>query len=198
MIKIIKNYYSKYLIFEQKNNLSSFREVAIFAFIILAVHFSYNFLSIKFGFKIFGIEILPASLFELFARNLQTVSVWVLRDVIGMKITEVNNVIYISNYGYIAINHSCSGLKQYIQFASLMLLYPGPWKHKTWFIPAGLFIIYLVNVLRIVGLGFVVKVDATYFELIHTYVFRPIFYIVIFFMWVIWVEKIKNRKEKKQ
>lgn len=193
MMQLINTWYSKYLQFEQKHKLSPFREVAIFAFIILAVHFAYRFWYIYYGSKIVAVE----SIFELFAHNLLVVSVWVLRDVLGMELTVVNNIIYITKHGYMAINHSCSGLKQYIEFALLMLLYPGPWKHKTWFIPVGLFIIYLVNILRIVGLGYVITYDVSYFEMMHTYVFRPIFYIVIFFMWVFWIEKIKNLNKNK-
>ncbi len=42
---------------------------------------------------------------------------------------------WFSNNGYVGVNESCSGLKQFYQIAVLFILFPGPWKHKLWYIP---------------------------------------------------------------
>ncbi len=48
---------------------------------------------------------------------------------------------------------SCSGIKQMLQISLLLIIYPGPWKHKLWFIPMGMVIIHFTNIIRLAGLG---------------------------------------------
>ena len=76
----------------------------------------------------------------------------------------------------------------------LMLLFPGPWKAKLWFIPLGLVVIHFVNVFRIFGLGLTLIPWPAYFDQFHDYFFKTIFYFIIFLMWVVWVEFIAHRK----
>jgi len=76
-----------------------------------------------------------------------------------------------------------------------MLLYPGPWKHKLWFIPVGVFIVHLTNLFRIIGLSVVLINYSDYWKFSHDNLFRPFFYVVIFIMWVIWVEYFYKKKK---
>jgi exosortase/archaeosortase family protein len=102
---------------------------------------------------------------------------------------------FLANNGYVAVNESCSGLKIFLQFTVLMILFPGPWKHKLWYIPAGLIILHLTNIFRIVGLAQVTISLPQYWDFSHDYFFRPLFYVVIFTLWVIWVEYFYTKKE---
>jgi len=74
------------------------------------------------------------------------------------------------------------------------MLFPGPWKKKLWFIPLGIAIIHLTNVLRIVGLAIVMNNWPWHFNFSHDLIFRPIFYVVIFALWLIWVERVHSRR----
>ena len=77
-----------------------------------------------------------------------------------------------------------------------MLIFPGPWKHKAWFIPAGLVIIEWTNVVRICGI-LIAQIPwpgPNTFHIAHDYVFKAFFYFIIFLMWVLWVEKFKNKQ----
>ena len=102
--------------------------------------------------------------------------------------TEPVNTILINN-GYIAVNESCSGLKQFYQIMVLFLLFPGPWKHKLWFIPMSIIIMHITNIFRIVALGIVLLWIPDYWHFIHDWILRPFFYVVIFMLWVWWVER---------
>ncbi|MBI9035759.1 MAG: archaeosortase/exosortase family protein [Bacteroidales bacterium] len=93
------------------------------------------------------------------------------------------------NDGYISIRAGCSGLKQFLQAALLFLIFPGPWKHKLWFIPLSIILMHLVNLLRIFLLAIVVNYQPQQFGFYHDIVFRPLFYVVIFVLWVWWVER---------
>lgn len=102
---------------------------------------------------------------------------------------EAINTIRFSNEGYITVNESCSGLKQFYQILVLFILFPGPWKHKLWFIPMSIVIMHFTNILRIILLGIVTLWLPDYWHFIHDWVLRPFFYVVIFMLWVWWVEK---------
>ncbi len=103
--------------------------------------------------------------------------------------TETVNTIRFSNSGYITVNESCSGLKQFYQILVLFILFPGPWKKKLWFIPMSIVIMHFVNVFRIVVLGMVTLWQPDHWQFAHDWILRPFFYVVIFMLWVWWVER---------
>jgi exosortase/archaeosortase family protein len=76
-----------------------------------------------------------------------------------------------------------------------MLFFPGPWIHKLWFIPLGLIITHLVNVFRIDSLVIILDYYPQHWHFTHDYILRPFFYVVMFGLWVFWVEKITPQKK---
>ena len=134
---------------------------------------------------------------------------WVLDHLFHVDITTINSSRTIAainsngDFSKVIIAPDCASLKQWMHWLFLMLLFPGPWKHKTWYIPAGLVIIEWTNVVRICGV-LMMQVwwpnihihlfgnDINTFQLAHDYVFKLFFYLIIFLMWVLWVEKFYN------
>ncbi len=86
------------------------------------------------------------------------------------------------------IDHTCSGLKQFYQAFFLFLIYPGPVRHKLWFIPASIMMMHLVNIFRVVVLSLAMVYTYGHWLFIHDWVLRPFFYVVLFGLWVIWNE----------
>jgi exosortase/archaeosortase family protein len=187
----------------KKYHLYAFKDVIIFMIILLAFHVLW---------KIFVTDILDVDFIRNSAHWLAGVvyetSKWFF-EITGMNIiafdqlkifnsTHDNVFFYAETNGYVYVNLSCSGLKQFYQWFFLMLLYPGPWKHKLWFIPLGLIIIHIVNVFRIIGMVVVTMNIPEHWDFMHDYVMRPFFYVVMFFLWVWWNEKIyiKSKKAK--
>jgi len=122
-------------------------------------------------------------------------SLWINRNVLGLHITtEDPNTMWFSNGGYVGVSESCSGLKQFYQIIVLFVLFPGPWKHKLWFIPMSILIMHFVNILRIVILSVMVVWKPEYWTITHEWILRPFFYVVIFALWVWWVEKFRSSK----
>jgi len=196
----MKNLMNQIKAFIKKYHLYAFKDVAVFMIILLFFHFL---------FKIFSTNISASRFYidssDWLAERVFLTSQWIL-DMLNVKVTAFdqlniagsirNRVFYYSeNNGYVSVNHSCSGLKQFYQWIVLMLLYPGPWKHKTWFIPMGLGIIHLVNLFRIVGMTFVTIHLPQHWDFIHDYVMRPFFYVVMFALWVWWNEKFYHKPE---
>ncbi len=84
----------------------------------------------------------------------------------------------------------CTAIKQAFIWLVIMLFARGSWLRKLWFIPLGWAACYLFNMLRIFLIALVVENHVEYFELFHTYIFKYLFYGMLFLLWVWWVEKI--------
>ena len=162
----------------------AFKDVGLFVIITLAFHFFFRAISPWLT------SFVAWQKCTFFLQNLLfDNSVWIIRHVLHMDIVTDNlKMTFVANHGWISINEGCSGLKIFFQFIVLMVLCPGPWKHKLWYIPAGVFILHLTNIFRIVGMAKVTISFPQYWHFSHDYIFRPFFYLVIFTMWVIWVE----------
>ena len=123
---------------------------------------------------------------------------WVLDRVFHIDITTVSQQRLIATpnkaggWARVIIAPECASLKQWMHWIFLMVLFPGPWKHKLWYIPAGLVIIEWTNVVRICGVLMMQIPWPNSFHLAHDYIFKFFFYFVIFLMWVLWVEKFYN------
>ncbi len=99
-------------------------------------------------------------------------------------------------WGRIVVAPECASLKQWLHWVFLMVLFPGPWKHKLWYIPAGLVVIEWVNVVRICGILLMQVPWPNSFRLAHDYIFKFFFYFVIFLMWMLWVERFCNKAKE--
>ncbi len=90
----------------------------------------------------------------------------------------------------VRVGASCNGLEPLVLFAIFIIAYPGKVKHKLWFIPAGLIIIHIANILRNYWLSLMLyhqKMEM--FHLFHRYVFVFLIYLLIFGFWVLWANK---------
>jgi len=159
--------------------------VILFIVITLAFHFIW---------KIFQDQIEQAaviiSLGDWFATRAYTVADWIQTHLLRMNYSTADPNIFIFNgKGSIIINESCSGLKQYYQVLVLFLLFPGPWRHKAWFIPGSLLVMYWTNIFRVVMLSVAMALIPQHWHFIHDWVLRPFFYVVLFALWIWWVER---------
>jgi exosortase family protein XrtF len=87
------------------------------------------------------------------------------------------------------VGDPCNGLSLFALFTGFILAFPGPWKSKVWFIPAGVLSIHLINILRVTGLAIVQVYFPDAVEFNHTYTFTLLIYSWIFILWIIWVNK---------
>ncbi|MFN3530003.1 MAG: exosortase/archaeosortase family protein [Bacteroidia bacterium] len=172
---------------------AKFRKAAPYAFVIeIAL-----FMVITYGFHelwwFFATEIKSTVFIQLSADYLADMvyqaSYWVNKSIFGLQMTEEGwNVMRFANNKALLVAESCSGLKQFFQVAVLFLLYPGPWRHKLWFIPLGFIAIHLTNIVRVVFLSLWMAHDVPYWDFAHDWIMRPMYYIVIFALWYLWNE----------
>lgn len=129
------------------------------------------------------------------ANQVYHISLWFNRSILGLHITlEPGNTMWFSNGGYISVNTSCSGLKQFYQVLVLFVLFPGPWIHKLWYIPLGFAIMFATNVFRIVALSLILLWKPEHWDFSHDWILRPFFYVVLFGLWVYWVEHFSRKR----
>jgi exosortase/archaeosortase family protein len=164
-------------------------DVLLFAVITVFFHrLWWDFARIIKGFTVVNVTA------DWLADQVFATSLWINTRLLGMHITtEVPNYMWFSNGGYVQVNESCSGLKQFYQIIVLFVLFPGPWRHKLWFIPISILIMHFINILRIVILSIMVLWKPEYWDFTHDWILRPGFYVVIFGLWVIWVERFRAK-----
>ncbi len=185
--------YKKSAAFITQHKLQPIVDVLIFVIIIVFFHklwWDWGLKDLLLNYFSF------AELEQFMAHQVFLPSAWFVEHIIGYDIKTLNNTLYFPNNGYIAVNGSCSGLKQFYQWMFLMVLFPGPWKQKLWYIPLGLIVIHLTNIFRIIALSVIVMEWPQYWTFSHDWILRPFFYVVIFVMWVIWEEKFRHKKVK--
>ena len=126
-------------------------------------------------------------------------STWTLEHIFRMDfVTKDQTIAFLNNedtWSAVTVAPECTSLKQWMHWLFLMLIFPGPWKHKAWYIPLGLIIIEFVNVARVVGICLFLRPYPHDFALAHDGIFKVMFYVVIFLMWMIWVEKFLHPKK---
>jgi exosortase family protein XrtF len=80
-------------------------------------------------------------------------------------------------------------------FVSFIIAFSGNWKHKLIFIPAGLILIHVFNIIRTALLAIIVVYKPGWTDFNHKYTFTATIYIVIFILWVVWVNYFSTSKK---
>jgi len=101
----------------------------------------------------------------------------------------------------IVIVVACTGVKQVSIFVLIMLFYrcwsrkKYQW-HKIWYIPMGALVLTIYNIIRIASTVMLTKGHIDRFDSLHDGIFRYIYYIILFLLWVLWEERFALRNEK--
>ena len=87
------------------------------------------------------------------------------------------------------IGDACNGITLFAVFAIIIIALPGPVKTKLWYIPMGILVIHLSNIIRITALSIIVFYKPDILEFNHNYTFQLIEYTIMFLLWIRWVNK---------
>ncbi|SMG11041.1 exosortase family protein XrtF [Marivirga sericea] len=101
--------------------------------------------------------------------------------------------IYKESSAILSVYEGCNGLNVMIIFVSFLIAYGKIGARLLWFIPLGLVVIHLFNILRILLLFHVTisMPDFLYFS--HKYLFTAFIYIAVFGMWALWIFKVNEK-----
>lgn len=169
----------------RKEQLNWIKDILIFVIIILGFHYLYLWaLPFLNSLEIYRLVLLKVTNFVFFESS------WIVKTFI-YDITTSGRIIYLEGNRFIEVSTGCSGFKPTLEFFVLFILFPGSWEKKSWYIPLGIILIHLLNIIRIVSLTIIIMNCPQIWEFAHDWIFRPLFYIFIFGMWVIWNEKMR-------
>lgn len=105
--------------------------------------------------------------------------------------------IFIENRAGVLIGSGCSGLELFLIFAGFIIIFKGGIRHKFWFVPMGLALILVLNILRISGLTLINYYAPEYLDFNHKYTFVVVVYGAIFLLWLWWVNRFSSGKSGK-
>ena len=165
------------------------RGVLLFIIITLGIHVAYK---IWIRFDYFPITLIFNKTILHMRGVVFDQSRWAITHILKIQTTVRDGTLWFNTGWGIVIGEGCTGLKQMTQVLLLFLIYPGPWKHKLWFIPLGMVIIHVTNIIRISMLAVAMNMNLHGIHFIHDQILRVFFYLVIFAMWVFWEEKISK------
>lgn len=158
----------------------------------LAVRFGAGF--VGFGVLFYALYSVLASLGDLGLLKAATAAPvgFVLSLVSRGGVTRADDLIVLGTFR-MQIIHECTGVFLMMIFAACVLAYPAGWKAKTLGLAAGVPIIWVANILRLVLVALVGRYLPSYFDYFHDYFWYGTFSLIVIFMWVLWLEKVVER-----
>ena len=170
--------------------LRPYADIILFVVALLAANFFWKFtvLGDEGGEQViwFGVDITRP--FDILAAHIAKAVYWFVhltRDTIYLL---SDNILWFTSGTSIKIVWSCTALKQSFIWLIIMLAARGKWLRKLWFIPLGWVCIYAFNILRIAWIAMIVEHHPQLFELLHTHIFKYLFYLMLFGMWIWWTK----------
>lgn len=110
--------------------------------------------------------------------------------------TEELSLKLFTNNHYIArIVEGCNSISVIVLFWAFVIAFKGNWKKTILFGLISSFLIYFMNILRIVFLGVALDAYPQYSNFLHKIIFPAIIYGFIFLLWVIWVKYFATPKD---
>ncbi len=105
-----------------------------------------------------------------------------------------NSLIVYGDRPVLAVYEGCNGLNTMIVFSAFLFAFGPISRQMVWFIPLGLALIHLANLVRITLLFLIAEhyPDAMYF--VHKFLFTAFLYVVIFVLWLWWIRRFAMRR----
>lgn len=111
---------------------------------------------------------------------------------------ELSMKLYIDNIYSARIVEGCNAISVIILFLTFIIAFSGTLKATIFFGLIGSLIIYVVNIIRILGLSKLEMIYPEYQDISHDLVFPGIIYGTTFVLWIIWVNKFSHLKLRKK
>ena len=152
-----------------------------------------------FGAYILGV-LVYSSYLSGYAQSLDAFSVLVTEQVakiLALNLPEITTFyscespiseIQYYNVPLVLITEGCNAVSVMILFVAFLIAFKGALKNYLWFVPMGLFILYVSNIVRIYLIGMILLYYPDYVNFAHDFLFPGIIYGTTFLLWVIWVK----------
>jgi exosortase family protein XrtF len=159
------------------------------------IRFFLSVLAVYIGwYLLYNLWLHPEGTIDLFVIDITVAaSKWIL-ELLGYAVfTGSDRLIGIDGTGGLWIGDNCNGIALFALFTGFIIAYPGNWKRKLVFIPAGILLIELFNIFRVVSLAILDTHSRAWTEFNHTYTFTIVIYGLIFLLWMLWVNRVSDK-----
>ena len=102
-----------------------------------------------------------------------------------------------AQYNGVWVGDTCNGFILFALFTIFVLAYPGSWKRKLWFIPAGILAIHLINAIRVSILTIISETAPETLTFNHNYTFTILVYAFVFYLWYVWANRLSKTSIRK-
>jgi exosortase family protein XrtF len=145
-------------------------------------------------YLLYNLWLHPAETLDLFIIDITVAASKWLLELFGYTVfTGADRLIGVDGTGGLWIGDNCNGIALFALFAGFVIAYPGNWLKKLFFIPAGIILIQVLNILRVVALAILDTHSRAWTEFNHTYTFTIIIYGCIFLLWMFWTNRISDK-----
>ena len=93
----------------------------------------------------------------------------------------------------IILSFGCEGSEALVIFLAGVLGFPSPWKYKLKGVLIGGSILYFLNLIRILILYLIGKMDFSVFDLFHNEILPVVFIILSIITWAIWLRRLPQQ-----
>ena len=183
-------------------SLRPYADIIIFMVTLLVANYAWKWTMIgdEHGDSVTWLGLDITAPFEFMACHIASVVYWLVslfRD--SAYMTDAHTIRFASGSGTTII-WGCTALKQSFIWLCLILTVKSStttfgktlWLKKLWFIPLGWVCCYLFNILRIFLIALFIEHHPEWFHLLHDYIFKYLFYAMLFGLWVWFVEGIRG------
>ena len=156
----------------------STRRIARFALRGLAIYGAW--------YVLYDLWLLPdGRLDEWLSTTVASMSTAIL-NVVGIEALVEGRVLGFAGGPAVEVADGCNGLTTIGLFIGFVLAFPGTWLRRAVFIPLGLAVIFLSNILRVSVLLLFLRYWPPGFELVHGLGAPTFFYLIVFGLWMVW------------
>jgi len=101
-------------------------------------------------------------------------------------------MLYIDDQIVYRVIEGCNAVSVMLLFAAFVIAFAKAWKKTLLFLLIGIGTIYLVNLLRLIGLGYIYQELPKYKLIAHDIAFPAVIYGWVILLWIYWIRKPKT------
>ena len=118
-------------------------------------------------------------------------SVKIFLNIIGHQCLTFGKIISDTDGVSLILDRGCVGRNVLLVFSAFIIATPAEVKRKIIYTVAGLGVIVVLNIIRIILLMLVGQYFPDYFHFTHEYLFKYTLYAGVFLLWVFWVRRFR-------
>lgn len=118
-------------------------------------------------------------------------------NILGYEVSVDDKLIIFENTSGIYLDRGCLARNLKGLFAGFIIAFPGNINNKLWYIPAGLGVIAILNIIRICALAYTATFHPDYMDFNHHFAFKYTVYFFTFLLWAIWIKYLRKPSDIK-